>query len=183
MKKYAVYKRPTGYIYNEYIDNLQALAGTVFEKIIPEESLPVVLDGNGGYYKFSTDDYGFEEIIQSDNDPPLPLEKLYFKNMSDFKLGWISPEGDTYSCDFTGHTKAAEIIAKRFYGAARYPETSIGRRGWIKVIDSWDGTERKHGQFVYSFTGKITADQADRLFDIGLYNNPEVKKLIEDSDL
>ena len=182
MKKYAVYKGKTGYYYYEYYETPDDIKGTSFENMIPEYRFPVVLDGNGGYYHFDKDaEYTFVEIIESDEEFPLPLEKMFFKNDKDFKLGWISPEGDTYSCDYTGHTKAAKAIAANFFPKTRYYERSIGKAGWIKVIDSWDGTEQSHGQFVYSLSGKITSRQADKLFDLGLYDNPEVQQMLKES--
>lgn len=183
MKKYAIYKGETGYYYYEYIDKLELLKGTTFENIVTEDKLPVVLDGKGGYYHFDPkEDYAFSELIESDKECPLPLEKMFFKNDDNFKLGWISPDGDTYSCDFTGHSKAAQMLAARFFPGAKLSENALGRAGWIKVIDSWDGTSRTHGQYVYSLSGKLTNRQADKLFDLGLYNNPEVKKLIDDCE-
>ena len=181
MKKYAIYKGENGYYFYRYCDTMASLEGSSFEDIITEDRLPVVLDGKGGYYHFDPkDDFAFVEIIESDEEYPLPLEKMFFKNDKNFKLGWISPDGDTYSCDYYGHTKAAIVLAKKFCPETKYYERALGRAGWIKVIDSWDGTQRTHGQFVYSMSGNITNRQADKLFDLGLYENPEVKKMIED---
>lgn len=184
VKKFAIYKSETGFFYYEYYDTMEALAesDSHFKNIITEEQLPIVLDGKGGYYRFTPDDYSFVEIIESDKEVPLPLEKMFFKNDEKFKLGWISPDGDTYSCDFTGHAKCAVMLAAKYFPNSKYPENALGRHGWIKVIDSWNGTERQHGQFVYSMSGKITNRQADKLFDLGLYDNPEVKDLINDSE-
>lgn len=180
-KKYAIYKSETGYYYYEYCETLESLKGTKFDGIVPEDKLPVVLDGSGGYYHFTEDDYMFEKIVESEGCP-LKLEQMYFKNMEDFKLGWMSPDGDTYSCDYTSHTKAAIMIAEKFFGKVKYPERTLGKAGWLKIIDSWDGTQREHGQFVYSLTGKVTKRQADRLFDLGLYKNEEVKKMIDECE-
>lgn len=179
--KYAIYRSPTGYYYYEYHDTLESLVGTMFEGIISEEKLPVVLDGEGGYYQFKEDDYMFERLVESEGCP-LKLEEMYFKNQDDFKLGWMSPDGDTYSCDYTSHTKAATALAEKFFPNAKLPERALGKAGWLKIIDSWDGTQREHGQFVYSLTGRITKRQADRLFDLGLYNNEEVRRMISDCE-
>ena len=75
VKKYAVYRSPTGLYCNEYHDTLESLKGTLFEKVVKKEQLPVVLDGSGGYYSFKEDDYHFVKIIESDKKHPLPLEK------------------------------------------------------------------------------------------------------------
>ena len=104
-KKYAVYKSSTGSYCYLYVDTLEALEGTGFEDIISEDQLPVVFDGRGGYYHFRENDYGFLRIIESDKEQPLTLEEMFDKNSPDFKLGWISPDGDTYSCAFTNHSK------------------------------------------------------------------------------
>ncbi len=182
MKKYAVYRSANGLYCYEYHDSLDTLKGTMFETVIKEEQLPVVLDGCGGYHSFKEDDYNFVKIIESDNKYPLPLEKMFYKNDDNFKLGWISPQGDTYSCDYTNHNRCAIMLADKFIPGTKFPERSLGRAGWIKVIDSWDGTQRQHGQFVYSMTGKITKQQADKLFDVGLYFNEEVQRLIKDCE-
>ncbi len=182
MKKFAVYRSETGYYYYEYIDDLSQLGDSWLANVVSEDVLPIVLDKSGGYSHFTGDDYNFVELIESDKECPLPLEKMFFKNDENFKLGWMSPDGDTYSCDYTGHTKAAAMLAAKFFPKAKLPETALGNAGWLKIIDSWDGTERKHGQFVYSLTGKITKRQADRLFDLGLYKNEEVKRMLDDCE-
>lgn len=181
MKKYAVFLSETGYYCYRYCETLDELAGTPFAGIDPNQ-LPVVLDGRGGYFCFSTRDPGFVRVIESEKKEPLSLEEMFFKNAPNFKLGWISPEGDSYSCGYTGHVKCAEKLAEKFFPHARIPERALERAGWIKVIDSWDGTERQHRQFVFSLTGFITRKQADVLFDIGVYGNEEVRQLIADSE-
>ena len=180
-KKYAIYKSETGYYYYEYYDTLEALKGTKFDGIVTEDKLPVVLDNTGGYYHFTEDDFMFDRLVECEGCP-LNLEQMFFKNQDSFKLGWMSPEGDTYSCDYTSHTKAAIMIAEKFFGKVKYPERTLGKAGWLKIIDSWDGTQREHGQFVYSLTGRITKRQADRLFDLGLYANKEVKSMIDECE-
>lgn len=181
-KKYAVYKSATGSYCYHYVDVPEALVGTGYEGIISEEQLPVVFDGRGGYYHFRESEYGFLRIIESDKEQPLELEEMFDKNSPDFKLGWISPEGDTYSCSFTNHSKCAKMIAEKFYPDSKYYETELDRRGWLQVIDSWNGTEQKHGQFVFTDKGRITSKQANKLYDLGLYENEEVVKLIKDSE-
>lgn len=181
VKKYAIFRSPTGLYYHEYIDDIKELEGTELEGLVSEEQLPIVLDGSGGYFRFEFGNYRFVRIIETDSEYPLELEEMFYKNDPDFKLGWISPDGDTYSCGFTGHNKCAFMLARKFIPQSKYPETALLSRGWIKVIDSWDGTERHHGQFVYSEKGRLTKRQADTLFDLGLYDNFEVKELLEAS--
>ncbi len=178
-KKYAVYRAETGFYCYEYIDTATALENSEFKGIIDEEALPVILDGRGGYYRFNKNDFCFDRIIETDKTPPLSIEEMFFKNHPSFKLGWMSPEGDTYSCSYTNHNKCASMLAAAFFPKARFPESTLERAGWIKIIDSWDGTEQTHGQFVHADTGHITKKQADKLFDLGLYDNDEVKELIE----
>lgn len=182
MKKYAVYRTETGFYCRRYCETPEDLTGSIFEGIVGEERFPVVLDGNSGYYPFSEHDPGFCEIIETDAEEPLPLEKKYFRNSEKFRLGWMSPDGDTYACGYTAHVACAEMLAKRFLPPVHCPERALGKAGWLKIIDSWDGTEEQHGQFVYSFTGRISKRQADVLFDLGLYNNPEVRELIAASE-
>ena len=181
MPKYAIYQSETGYYASRYYDSIKELSGTKFEGMISESSLPVVIDDVGGYFSLKDAMYQFVQIIESD-EQPLALEEMYFKNTKSFKLGWMSPEGDTYSCDYTSHTKCALALADHFFPEAKFPERTLGRAGWIKIIDSWDGTEREHKQYVYSLTGKLTKKQADKLFDLGLYSNPEVGELIAASE-
>ncbi len=180
MKKYAIYKGETGYYYKEYIDTPERLEGTPFADMIAPESLPVILDSESAYHPFDAHELEFVEIIESELECPLTVEQMYFKNHESFKLGWMSPDGDTYSCSFTNHTKAAKQLAEKFCPDARLPERALGKAGWLKIIDSWDGTSRQHKQFVYSVSGKITKRQADRLFDLGLYGNEEVERMIAD---
>ena len=182
MKKYAIYKSKTGYYYYEYHDTLESLKGTPFEALVTEDKLPVVIMRNGGYYTFTEDDYMFDRLVECDG-VPLKLEEMFFKNQDTFKLGWMSPDGDTYSCSYTNHNKCAIMLARKFFPKAKYPETALERAGWLKIIDSWDGRERQHGQYVHSGNGKITRRQADKLFDLGLYDNHEVRQLIRDNDI
>ncbi|MCH5192943.1 MAG: hypothetical protein J1F11_03210 [Oscillospiraceae bacterium] len=182
MKKFAIYRSETGFYYEEYIENMEQLAGTRFEKIVTEDMLPIIINENGGFHRFSEKDYGFVRFMESDKECPLKIEEMYLKNDLNFKLGWISPEGDTYSCSYTNHLKAAGHLAEKFCPGAKLPERALGKAGWLKVIDSWDGVGRTHSQFVYSISGKITKQQADTLFDLGLYNNEEVRKLIDDCE-
>ena len=178
-RKFAVYRSETGFYYYEFIDNPEALNRTEFKDIVDPDTLPVILDGRGGYYHFNKNDFAFDRIIETESIPPLTIEEMFFKNHPKFKLGWMSPEGDTYSCSYTNHNKCASMLAAKFFPKSRFPETTLERAGWIKIIDSWDGTEQTHGQFVHADYGHITKKQADKLFDLGLYENKEVKELIE----
>ena len=178
MKKYAVYKSDTGQYCYRYADSLQQIQGTGFEGLIREEQLPVVFDDKGGYFRFDPNDRRFVEVIESDEAFPLPLDRMFKHNDPSFKLGWISPDGDTYSCGYTKHSKCAESIARTFYSTAKLPELTLLRKGWIEVIDSWDGVQRDHRRYVHAEQGWITRKQADRLFDLGLYEKPEVQELI-----
>ncbi len=182
VKKFAVYRSATGKYCYQYADTLEALEGTGFENIITEEQLPVVFDGRGGYFRFRENDPHFLQVVETDKESPLELEDMFAKNSPDFKLGWISPEGDTYSCAFTNHAKCAKMIAQKFYPDMKFPETALDKKGWLQVIDSWNGKERQHGQFVFTDRGIITRKQADKLFDLGLYYNEEVQKILGEDD-
>lgn len=178
MNKFAIYKSETGYYYYKYFDSMQQLSDTKLANIVTEDKLPIVADDKGGYFSFDPEDFNFCKIIETESNCPLNLEQMFFENQKNFKLGWISPDGDTYSCKYTGHTKAAKMIAEKFFPDTELPERTLGKAGWLKIIDSWNGTEREHKQFVYSLTGKLTNSQINKLFDLGLYNNPEVKEII-----
>lgn len=177
MTKYAIYRSSTGLYSMVYVDDLEDLEGTGFENFVTEEQLPVVLDGRGGYFHFDRDDHRFVKIIETAGNP-LTLEEMFYKNDPDFKLGWMSPDGDTYSCSYTNHNKCAKYLANKFFPDAKLPETALDRAGWLKIIDSWDGRERRHGQFVYTDRGKLTNRQINKLFDLGLYENEEVQEMI-----
>ena len=177
LTKYAIYKSPTGLYSLKYVDTLEGLEGSGFEGFVNEEQLPVVLDGRGGYYHFDHDDHRFVKVIETDGEP-LTLEEMFYKNDPNFKLGWMSPDGDTYSCSYTNHNKCAKYLAKKFFPSAKLPETALDRAGWLKIIDSWDGRERQHGQFVYTDRGLLTNRQINKLFDLGLYDNDEVREMI-----
>lgn len=179
MKKYAVYTSETGDYYRIYADTPEALDGSGFEEIITEDMLPVVLDGKGGYFRFSPRDYNFVEIMETDAFPPLSLERMYKKNSPDFKLGWISPDGDTYSCGYTSHYKCAEMIVKKYYKSMAHPEMQLHRDGWLQVVDSWKSAIKSGGQYVHSEYSKLTQKQVDKLYELGLYDRPEVQELIK----
>ena len=179
MKKYAVYKSDTGDYYYDYADTVEALEGSGFEEIITEDMLPVVFDGRGGYFRFNPRDYNFVELIETDKIPPLPLERMYNVNSPKFKLGWISPDGDTYSCGYTSHNRCAEMIVAKYYKAVPLPELKLHQYGWIQVIDSWKGARRQGGQYVHSEFSTLTRKQADKLYELGLYDRPEVQDLIK----
>lgn len=182
MQKYAIFLSETGYYYYRYYDTPESLVGTRFEGIIGSDFLPVVIDDAGGFFSLTGAEFQFV-LLKECEGSPLTLEEMYFKNDEKFKLGWMSPDGDTYSCTYTGHAKCAEMLAEKFTRDPSLPDRALGKAGWIKIIDSWDGTQREHKQFVYSLSGKITNRQADKLFDLGLYNNPEVKELIAASEV
>ncbi|MBR5091424.1 MAG: hypothetical protein IK093_18525 [Ruminiclostridium sp.] len=181
MQKYAIFLSETGYYYYKYYDTVESLVGTRFDGIIGEDFLPVVIDDAGGFFSLNVAGFQFVKIEECDGEP-LTLEEMFFKNLDNFRLGWMNPEGDTYSCSYTGHSKCAEKLAAKFFPDAVLPERALGKAGWLKIIDSWNGTQREHKQFVYSLTGKVSKRQADKLFDLGLYENPEVKELLQASE-
>lgn len=149
--KYAIYSSETGLNYFEYHESLESLKGTKFDGIITEDKLPVVLDGKGGYFKFDKDDFRFEKLVESDGCP-LRLEQMYYKNLDDFKLGWMSPDGDTYSCDYTSHTKAAIKIAEKYL--PRFQVSGEGaRQGRLAQDHRFLGryTERAWAVCVFAF--------------------------------
>lgn len=182
MKKFAIFKSKVGEYFRLYADTMESLAGSGFEDIITEEQLPVVLDGSGGYSTFDPKEPTFVEIIETEKDVPLSLERMYPVNSPDFRLGWVAPNGDTYACNYYSHDKCAAMIVEKYYPLSRFPESTLFRKGWVQIIDSWDGVQRKHGQYVHAEYGKITKKQADKLYDLGLYNNSEVRELIKNCE-
>ena len=122
MRKFAIYKAETGYYYRPYYDTMESLKGTELDGLVLEDKLPVIADGGGGYFSFNGNDYCFDRLVETEDECPLTLEQMFFKNWPGFKLGWVSPDGDTYACDYTNHTKAAIMLTKRFFPHAKLPE-------------------------------------------------------------
>lgn len=106
-------------------------------------------------------------------------EFLYPKNHKDFEFGWISPEGDSYTTKYEEHSEAAYHICVEL-GLDRYnPERTLEESGWIKVTGFYSRGVFK--QRVFSENFKITKKQADKLFDLGLWEIDYVPDMLLNS--
>lgn len=168
--KYAIYQRGTVGLYAvEYADTKDAIRHFPY---IKEESLPVIINRAGGYTSFIEEiekKNGFLRIIEiDDNEEPLTREEMYPKNSSLFEFGWISPEGDSFATPHEGHYRSAEALCKEFGYKGYNSERILEEKGWVKVTGSWRGGNLEKAVYVEDCF--ITKKQADKLFDLGLYD-------------
>lgn len=132
--KYAIYKTPIGLRATEYADTKQGIADYPY---IKESSLPVIINSVGGYTSFIEEyekEKGFSHIVEVDDETyPLTREEMYPKNSDQFYWGWVSPDGDTYTCSYKGHAEAADFIAKELGYKGYSAENYLEELGWIKI--------------------------------------------------
>lgn len=169
--KYAIFKGQVGLYSWQYIDDPNDLKNYPY---ISEFDLPVVVNRMGGYHHFDKKyEPNFLEIREvADNRPPLTREERYPKNSNDFEYGWIDPEGNTYNTGYEGHIGCAECLCEELgYKTYRY-ESYLEELGYIKVTKIFERKEVLAPNF------HITKKQADVLYDLGLYDNDDVKRLI-----
>ena len=171
-RKYAIYKTPYGLRAMDYVDN-------VFEARkylgIQVEDLPVIVNDAGGHTSFD-EEYerihnNFVEIIEVDaKQPPLTREQQFPKNSDLFHYGWIDPMGNTYTCGFEGHHRAAKEICKEL-GLNQYnSEMYLEEHNWIKISRRVPYSSDNIGSQTSYFTGeRITKHQIDRLIELKLY--------------
>lgn len=178
--KWAIFKGSYGLFAVEYLDNLYEVKSKY--PYIREEALPVLVNASGGYTSFSKDYNGneFIKIIKiCEDDEPLTREERYPKNSDKFHYGWISPNGDTYTCGFESHIACAyaiceELFPNEFFGNA---ESHLEEFGWIKVSRpvpyNYDNLSKQAVYFT-SLTRKLTKRQINTLFDLNLQDDPYI---------
>lgn len=178
-EKYAIYKGSVGLFSKLYIDTLEACKDLLGGNRIKEKDLPIVVNRAGGRCSFYPVEDNFVKIVEvEEGEEPLTREEMYPKNSQTFKYGWISPDGDTYATPHEGHSLAADYICRELGYKEYCCESELEERGWIKVTLSWENRERKR----VAYAGKgmfISKKQADRLFDLGLYDDWRVQGYIE----
>ena len=135
-QKYAIYRTEFGLYAKHYFDNIHAIrdAGLNYIKV---DSLPVTVNRVGGYTSFELEyelKNGFVEIIELlEGEEPLTREQMYPKNSDKFKYGWIDRAGNTYTCIFEGHYRAAEAICKELGINSYNPESELEKQGYVRI--------------------------------------------------
>lgn len=179
LKKYMIIESP----YNgskavwEYIDDLDEAMSywyvrQAIEKYGVESMMPIVMNKLGGYHTHKPDAPDVVDIIESYDWPDLNAWELYPRNRKDFKTGWISPTGDTYSCDVFDHVDCAMKLARQLYGehTATLADDFLLRIGWFKCSNrKYTGWVRKmsevQAKYFYDncFTGEIDCEDLERV--------------------
>ena len=185
--KYAIYKGKVGLYAKEYFDSINPdlfeRRGVLGWQRIKQEDLPIVVNAAGGRCSFYPVEDNFLEIKEVDEDQePLTLEQQFPKNAEDFFYGWISPDGDTYNTGHEGHSRCADLLCDEMgidtYSGERYLEEN----GWVKTMREAPYTpENSRKRTFYVKDLFLTKKQADKLFDIGLWENDEVQIMLESS--
>lgn len=104
-----------------------------------ESILPLRVNQRGGWCTISNDDKPVR-IIESDTWPKLSLEEVFPKNNDKFRYGWVSPECDTYSCEYMEHAECASKICEAFGypsiidGRINAPDDILIQKGWAKIM-------------------------------------------------
>lgn len=86
--------------------------------------------GGYHYHKLTREDT-FISVSHWDN---LPWEEVYLQKDSD--LGWISPNGEFYGCDYRDHDNLATYVLHS-------SEVELEAKGWVKIY-SCDGPQWYH---------------------------------------
>lgn len=179
--KYAIYKNKIGLRAVEYADTKEAIKDLPY---IKESYLPVIINRAGGYTSFNQEyekKHGFIEIIEvKEDEEPLTREQRYPKNAKEFEYGWISPDGDSYNTGHEGHLRAAEAICEELEFNSYHGERTLEEKGWIKVTGSWENGVLKKAIYVEDLY--ITKQQADKLYDLGLWEVSYVPSMIQRSE-
>lgn len=86
--------------------------------------------GGFHYHKLTSED----EFIFVSHWDDLPWKDVLIK--PDSNLGWISPSGEFFGCDYRDHAKVAELVLNS-------SERELEARGWVKIY-SCDGVQWYH---------------------------------------
>ena len=159
MKKWAFKQTPSGVEVWRYIDNIDDCRSYPYvldaiRKYGEKDVLPILMNSLGGYHTAPLDK--IIKIVESEKQPSYhdPLLAPYFINTDDFSCGWISPDGNTYSCSHYGHLDLAEKLCEEFNIKFGYnvieskvdslsslhmynaPDECLLHNGWIKIDSS-----------------------------------------------
>lgn len=86
--------------------------------------------GGFHYHKLARED----EFISVPHWDDLPWKDVLIK--PDSNLGWISPSGEFFGCDYRDHAKVAELVLNS-------SERELEARGWVKIY-LCDGVQWYH---------------------------------------
>ena len=101
-----------------------------------EKILPILDHGHWIWCPYSNE---MDTIVGLyDEKPTLGLEDRFPKNTPDFDCGWVSPEGDTYSCEMFEHVALERALAEKFSKELKEDNTYkidwwLLQHGWAKV--------------------------------------------------
>ena len=179
LKKYVIYETETGKTAMLYVETIEEFKKLYPEKEAEKYTFPMVVNLMGKKKVFDINDPKFFGILKT-NKKPLTLEEQYPKNSKNFKLGWITPEGDTYSVPFEDHTLSAEVICRELGLADKNFENTLELLGWAKVTKVFEDGKYSKGVLLHK-DKKLTNKQMGKIFDFELYNNVRTKKLIDRS--
>lgn len=174
--KYAIYKNRSGVGLTswKYAENEEeAKEAGALGLSMREFEYPILVNERGGSHTFCKNDR-FIEI----RDYPLTREERFPKDHKLFDLGWISPEGNTYSCEFESHYECAEMLCEEMNLDQYRAELVLEEAGWIKVTRGYRAKEKT----VYAKDLYVTKKQVDTLFDLGLYNIETVREMVKSSE-
>lgn len=186
--KWAIYKGEIGLYAWEYVDTLKRAREYIGGHMIQKNDLPMIFNSVGGRTFFDKKDPNFVEIRTTPEDQePLTAEERYPKNQDNFKLGWIDPDGNTYSICYGSHREAAAILvetdyikkamtAKDHFLTYCSPDDYLGDNGWISVCEIYPDT------FVFSKTNKITKAQFETLKKLGHENDIYVQMYLKNME-
>ena len=151
MKKYMIIQSPYdgSKAVQEYIDDVEEAKSywyvrQAIEKYGVESMMPIVMNKLGGYHTHKPDAPDVVDIIESYDWPDLKVWEIYPRNRENFKTGWISATGDTYSCGVFDHVDCAMKLASQLYGehVKTLADDFLLKTGWFKC------TNRKYTGYV-----------------------------------
>lgn len=126
----------------EYIDDIKYAmtywyVSLAIKKYGADSVMPIVMNKLGDYHTHRPDADDVIDIIEAADWPTLKLWQTYPKNVHDFKTGWVSPDGDTYTCDMYEHVDCAIAIADQLYGEQTKTicDEFLLRLGWFKCAN------------------------------------------------
>lgn len=176
LKKYMIIQSP----YNgskavwEYIDDVEEArkywyVADAIDKYGVESTMSIVMNPLGGYHTHKPDAPDVAGFIEAVDFPSLKVWEQYPMNWSQFKTGWVRPNGDTFACDPFEHLDLSIALCEQYYG--EFPralsDDFLMDRGWFKC------TNKK-------YTGRrsyMSDEQANYFLQNGFKNQLDVEEL------
>ena len=144
----------------EYIDDLKEAmkywyVANVIREYGVEKVMPIVMNRMGGFHTHRPDADDVIAIIESDEEPRISVFKQYPVNIDNFKTGWLSPDGTSFSCPYMGHIRLAMNLCRDIYGMTEnnLADDILLGKGWVKVMNGkwfgyWDKITDKQAAFI-----------------------------------